>query len=48
MSVLEQDHRIFDDNSVLETVIMGISNYMKLRKKLTFYMKITQTKMQKK
>ena len=45
MSVLEQDHTLFDDNSVLETVIMGNLSLYKLKKKLTVCMKITPTKM---
>ena len=34
MSVLEQDHRIFDDNSVIETVIMGNMNLFKIKKEI--------------
>ena len=32
MSVLEQDHTLFDDNSVLETVIMGNLSLYKIKK----------------
>ena len=34
MSVLEQDHRIFDDNSVIETVIMGNMNLFRIKKEI--------------
>ena len=34
MSVLEQDHRIFDNNSVIETVIMGNMNLFKIKKEI--------------
>ena len=34
MSVLEQDHRIFDDNSVIETVIMGNMNLFMIKKEI--------------
>ena len=34
MSVLEQDHRIFDDNSVIETVIMGNMNLFEIKKEI--------------
>ncbi len=34
MSVLEQDHRIFDDNSVIETVIMGNMNLYRIKKEI--------------
>ena len=34
MSVLEQDHRIFDDNSVIETVIMGNMNLFNIKKEI--------------
>ena len=36
MSVLEQDHRIFDDNSVLETVIMGDIKLYEIKKEIDF------------
>ena len=34
MSVLEQDHRIFDNNSVIETVIMGNMDLFKIKKEI--------------
>ena len=34
MSVLEQDHRLFDDNSVLETVIMGNLSLYEIKKEI--------------
>ncbi len=34
MSVLEQDHRIFDHNSVIETVIMGNMNLFRIKKEI--------------
>ena len=34
MSVLEQDHTLFDDNSVLETVIMGNLPLYKIKKEI--------------
>ena len=34
MSVLEQDHTLFDDNSVLETVIMGNLSLFKIKKEI--------------
>ena len=34
MSVLEQDHTLFDDNSVLETVIMGNLSLYKIKKEI--------------
>ena len=48
MSVLEQNHNLYDQNTVLETVIMGNKPCLKLKLKSMHFTPIIQMKMLKK